>query len=265
MDCASFVNTLVIEILEKRLSSQKNYDYGGSYNTLRQCVERNNKLGSKVITMISNMINVEIYDIKKEKAIKFLQSFTNVKSNDPNVLLIIAANKINTKNTLKITSTEESKTLSIYELPIKDNFQDPSNNINTYPLKVVIGIVIHNNKILLVKRRDSESHLTWQFPAGILKKNKLPEVILEREVKSETNIICKVISNIGTRIHPNTQVICKYYLCEYLGGDLFNADLEENEDVQWVNINDYQKYITSDIYIKVTNVLKKIKNEVLSK
>jgi ADP-ribose pyrophosphatase YjhB (NUDIX family) len=188
---------------------------------------------------------------KKNKILKFLEQFLTIDEKE-----YMKNNPDDIKTIIKFASAKIKSNKSGLIMEKQENI-----HTNIYPLKVVIGLVIWKSKILFVKRRDSELNLMWQFPAGILKKNKLPEVILEREVKAETNVICKVISNIGSRVHPDTQVICQYYLCEYLSGDLFNADSEENEDVQWVNIDNYEKYITSNIYTKVKDVLEKIKKE----
>ncbi len=257
MNPTEFLNILVVNILNIGLSEKKIENHGGVKNTLWQCAYRNTKIGYKVVNILISIIESEIkFDNSKRKEIfYFLEQFLTVgekeymekNTNDIKSLVRFASVKINSNKSGLIIKRQENS------------------NTDVYPLKVVVGLVIFNDKILLVKRRDSELNLVWQFPAGILKKNKLPEIILEREVKAETNVICKVISSIGKRVHPDTQVVCEYYLCEYLSGELFNADSEENEDVQWVNIDNYERYITSDIYIKVKNVLEKLKKEVSSK
>lgn len=75
MDSASFIKKVVEEILGKSLSSFKNYDYGGSYNTIKQAVIRNNSVGKIVALMISNMIINELFDFKKYNAIEYLKHF----------------------------------------------------------------------------------------------------------------------------------------------------------------------------------------------
>lgn len=53
MDTAKFIKTIVEDILNKSISSANNFSYGGSYNTLRQCVDRNYGIGPKVIITLS--------------------------------------------------------------------------------------------------------------------------------------------------------------------------------------------------------------------
>lgn len=122
MNCADFINTIVVDILDKSLSSHKNYELGGSYNTFRQCIDRNKNIGKKPIIMITNMINREIYDIKKNKAIEFLKDFLThseleYMKNNPNdikSLVTFAAEKVNEKiNT--IVDTDNFKIVDIFE------------------------------------------------------------------------------------------------------------------------------------------------------
>lgn len=254
---SDFLTILLKDILEKPIVCDDYDKYNISRNSISYYIKHNKPLSKKVAKALK-MIILETICNDKEKEIdvkNFMMNFLTDKEKQEFK---------NTSEIIKIGISKFAKSEKNRMALINKKTQEYS-NISTYPLKVVIGLVIWDNKILLVKRRDSELTLTWQFPAGILKKNKLPEIILEREVKSETNVICKVISNIGNRVHPDTEVVCKYYLCEYLSGDAVNSDPEENEDVQWVKISNYEKYITSDIYIKVKNVLEKIKSEVSSK
>jgi ADP-ribose pyrophosphatase YjhB (NUDIX family) len=254
---SDFLTIILKEILEKPIVCDDYDKYNISRNSFSYYIKFNKPLSKKVAKALKMIVLETIYnDKEKEIEVKnFLMNFLT--DNEKQELK-------NTNEVIKVGISKFSKSQK-NKIKLINNMAQENSNIKIYPLMVVIGLVICENKILLVKRRDSELNLTWQFPAGILKKNKLPEIILEREVKSETNVICKVISNVGNRVHPDTGVVCKYYLCEYLSGDIINADPEENEDVQWVKISNYEKYITSNIYIKVRNILEQIKKEALSK
>jgi hypothetical protein len=85
MDAKTFVNEIVVDILGKSVSSDKNIEYGGSYNTLRSCIDRNNGIGYKVSLIVANMIDKELFDFKKDKAIIYLKKFlTDDESKDFN-------------------------------------------------------------------------------------------------------------------------------------------------------------------------------------
>lgn len=122
---------------------------------------------------------------------------------------------------------------------------------------VAIAIVKKDDKVLMVKRKQREGNLHWQFPAGIVKpsqKNNIEDRLLD-EVKGETNISCKVLSLIGERVHPDTQTLCIYYYCEYLHGETLNLDKDENSDVSWVKIIDVDNYISSNLFSPVRTLL----------
>lgn len=131
-------------------------------------------------------------------------------------------------------------------------------------VKISIGIVIRNNKVLMVKRRRKEGKLLWQFPAGMIKPSKDGESTIIKEIKNETNIDCVIEKKIGERIHPDTKLECEYFYCKYISGKVINGDSDENSEARWVKIVDVKDYITSDLYScidKLFNSIKKINNE----
>jgi ADP-ribose pyrophosphatase YjhB (NUDIX family) len=115
-------------------------------------------------------------------------------------------------------------------------------------LRIAIGVVTRNNDVLLVKRRIPEGKLIWQFPAGVVKPSEAADVAICDEIKAETGVSVKVVSHLGNRIHPDTNLECDYYHCIYLHGKLNNADLAENSDVRWVAISNAHVYFTSDLF-----------------
>ncbi len=127
---------------------------------------------------------------------------------------------------------------------------------------VVIGIVIKENDVLMVKRSVKEGNLLWQFPAAMARKTELPEEKIVREVYQETNIKTEFVNKIGSRIHPDTGVISIYMLLTYVSGEVYNKDDYENEDVKWVHLKEYESYITSNIFSGVKTYLDSLKNKV---
>lgn len=127
-------------------------------------------------------------------------------------------------------------------------------------IQVGVGIVINNNKVLMVKRRKKEGDLLWQFPAGMIKPFDHGESATINEIKKETNIDCVIRKKLGERIHPDTKIKCIYYYCEYVCGDISNLDLDENADVKWVEFNMVKKYITSDLFSGIEKLFKSFEN-----
>jgi len=121
--------------------------------------------------------------------------------------------------------------------------------------QIVIGIIKHNNKVLMVKRRIPEGNLCWQFPAGIVKPGYSKTETVIKEVFKETGVKVDLIKKIGKRFNCSTSVIAYYYALKYIEGMEYNADEDENTQVEWISILNYDKIITSDIYAKVSQYL----------
>ncbi|MFD7016651.1 NUDIX hydrolase [Streptomyces sp. NPDC059928] len=114
-------------------------------------------------------------------------------------------------------------------------------------LRVAIAVVVRADDVLLVCRRaDDASGITWQFPAGVIKPGVRPETATIRETLDETGVHCAIRQSLGERLHPVTGVHCVYFLCEYLAGEATNSDAVENMDVTWVAKNAVTRFIPAD-------------------
>lgn len=109
--------------------------------------------------------------------------------------------------------------------------------------RVAIGLIMHEDNVVLVQRRVSEGALEWQFPAGFVKPLRDPAEAIRDEVSKETGLTCKVGRDLGERIHPDTKMTCVYFELSILHGNLRNGDSNENLDVRWVPIDRIFEYI----------------------
>lgn len=127
----------------------------------------------------------------------------------------------------------------------------------THPLRVAVAVVVNNPSVLVVCRRGSESTgISWQFPAGIVKPGASSAVVAVEETYAETGVHSRVREPLGSRIHPVTNVLCDYLLCDYLGGQLANSDTVENSDVRWVGRAELVRFILpSQIFPPVLDAL----------
>lgn len=114
-------------------------------------------------------------------------------------------------------------------------------------LRVAIAVVVKDPEVLVVCRRgDDAGGISWQFPAGMVKPGVSPETVAVQETLSETGVHCSVVRQLGSRIHPITNVLCHYLLCEYLAGDAQNLDIIENVSVVWVDRKILPRFIPPD-------------------
>lgn len=138
---------------------------------------------------------------------------------------------------------------------------------NSIYKKVSIGLLIKNNKVLMVQRRKVEKSfskenpnfvLQWQFPAGVIKTKDSPEGAIIREVLEETGLKCTANGIIGKRLHPDTLTLCYYILLDYNSGRIKNGDTKENSAVAWFPLSDYKDKVTSNIYWKIEKILSEV-------
>lgn len=127
---------------------------------------------------------------------------------------------------------------------------------NAQALRVAIAIVLRDNQVLLVQRRNKAAGIAWQFPAGIVKPGENAKEVAVRETLAETGVHCTAAGHIGGRLHPVTGVLCEYFFCPYLAGDAANLDNVENAAVTWAPRLDVAKFMEQgSIYPPVLMIL----------
>ena len=114
-------------------------------------------------------------------------------------------------------------------------------------MRVAIGIVTRDGNVLLVQPRGEDGvGRSWQFPAGVVKPGGQPETVVVRETVAETGVHCRIVRNLGSRLHPITRVYCDYLLCEFLTGEAENRDPAENASVTWAPIDRLTRFIPAE-------------------
>lgn len=124
-------------------------------------------------------------------------------------------------------------------------------------LRVAVAVVVRGEQVLVVCRRDDAGPgSAWQFPAGVVKPGGSAATVAVRETLAETGVHCTVRREIGSRLHPITDVHCDYLLCDYLTGDAENIDVAENVSVVWADIVQLTRFIPADrIYPPILEAL----------
>ncbi|MFE6836461.1 NUDIX hydrolase [Streptomyces sp. NPDC057705] len=108
---------------------------------------------------------------------------------------------------------------------------------------IAAAVVVHDGRVLLVRRRVSEGRLSWQFPAGEVEPGEAREEAAVRETLEETGLTVKALKLLGERVHPDTGRLMSYTACEVAGGHAHVADIDELAELAWVALIAISEYV----------------------
>lgn len=113
---------------------------------------------------------------------------------------------------------------------------------------IAAAIVVHDNRVLMVRRRVSEGQLSWQFPAGEVEAGETPEQAAVRETVEETGLTVSAVKSLGSRVHPKSGRKMSYTACSVIAGIAFVADAEELAELAWVALGDIPQFVPYSLY-----------------
>ena len=109
-------------------------------------------------------------------------------------------------------------------------------------INVVAAIIKKNNYYLIVKRnKNKHLGLKWEFPGGKVQESETFKAALLREIKEELNIIIILQDKIAEEKYKDEKIdiVLHYFLCTQEDGTI---ELNEHEDLAWVEKKDFDKY-----------------------
>ena len=111
-------------------------------------------------------------------------------------------------------------------------------------IKVVAGLILQNNKLLICQRPKFKDHpLKWEFPGGKIKKNETSEDALIREINEELSINIfnynELISYSFNYSDLGKAVFINFYLIKNFTGKILN---NFHNQLKWIEINDIREY-----------------------
>lgn len=114
----------------------------------------------------------------------------------------------------------------------------------------VDGLIVSDNKILLILRNAGQEIGKWALIGGIVDWNETVEEAMLREVKEEIGVNIKIVKLLGvysdpTRDPNNTQTIALAYLLK-LHDENFKLQKEEIKDVKWYPLNELPENMAFD-------------------
>lgn len=125
------------------------------------------------------------------------------------------------------------------------------------------AIIIHNHKVLIVKRSitDSISPGIWEFAGGKLEFGENLEEGLMRETVEETGLnvtVEKMLFATTFKTNEHRQVVIITYLCHSKTNDIRLSD--EHDDYRWVGKKKLLELITKRMSndLKINNILEQL-------
>lgn len=123
------------------------------------------------------------------------------------------------------------------------------NTKNVIKKTVVGGLVVHQNKILILQRHGKEKIFPglWELPSGKKKPTENHQVALLREVKEETGLKTKIITSVSAFdykikkdgvVYDSTQT---NFLVRPMGRVKIKLS-DEHQNFAWISKQDIKKY-----------------------
>jgi 8-oxo-dGTP diphosphatase len=118
-----------------------------------------------------------------------------------------------------------------------------------------MAVVVHEGKLLMIRRREREGDLLWALPGGAIEPGEAPEDAAVRETVEETGLVVTALKVLGERVHPKTHRTMSYTACEVVQGEAKVADEDELDAVAWVTLDEIPQYVPYGLYGPVQEYL----------
>lgn len=122
-------------------------------------------------------------------------------------------------------------------------------------LKVVAAVIKQKDKILIARRkRGKHLELKWEYPGGKLEKYEDEIAALKRELKEEFSIDTEISKYLTESFYEyeNININLRAYLVENFSG---NFNLKDHDKIDWIKIEDIEKYDFAPADIPINNYL----------
>src|SRR5262249_5999221 len=120
-------------------------------------------------------------------------------------------------------------------------------------------VIVHDGRLLLVRRAVAEGALLWQLPAGKAERGESPQQAAVREAFEETGVIVEPIRLLGKRTHPVTGWQMSYTACRLVAGVAHVASAREVAEIAWATRAELPSLVPGGLFARVQEYL----NEVL--
>ncbi|MCX4671577.1 NUDIX domain-containing protein [Streptomyces sp. NBC_01381] len=113
---------------------------------------------------------------------------------------------------------------------------------------IAAAVIVHDGRVLLIRRRVAEVSLLWQFPAGKVEPDEASEQAAAREALEEAGVVAEPLSVIGERLHPTSGRRVVYVACRWLSGEARAASPREVAEVAWVRLDGIPQLVPGGLF-----------------
>ncbi|MPY47109.1 NUDIX hydrolase [Streptomyces acidicola] len=113
---------------------------------------------------------------------------------------------------------------------------------------IAAAVVVHANRLLLIRRRVPEGALLWTLPSGKVEPDETPAAAAAREALEEAGVTVEPVQLLGERLHPGSGRRMVYVACRRLAGDARVASPREVAEVAWVRLGEIPERIPGGLF-----------------
>ena len=109
-------------------------------------------------------------------------------------------------------------------------------------IKVVAGVIIKENKILIARRKKGKSlEFMWEYPGGKVEENESEKECLKRELLEEFSIETEIKQFLTESFHDygSFKINLRAYLVTHISGDF---QLTDHDQVEWITKEEFLNY-----------------------
>jgi len=116
---------------------------------------------------------------------------------------------------------------------------------------IVGAVVVHADRVLLIRRSAPAGSLLWTFPSGKLEPGETAGKAAAREALEEAGVTVEPVRLLGERVHPVTGWPVAYVACRLLAGTAHAASPREVAEVAWVRLGEMRELVPGGVYAPV--------------
>lgn len=123
---------------------------------------------------------------------------------------------------------------------------------------IAAAVVVHDGRLLLIRRRVAEGSLSWTLPSGKVEAGESAGQAAAREALEEAGVTVEPVRLLGERTHPDTGRRISYTACRLLAGTAHVASGREVAEVAWVSRAEIPGLVPGGLFERVQAYLDEV-------